>query len=216
MKLFDLVTKNRSYRGYDENCRMTREDLMDLVELARRCPSSVNMQPLKFRIVTEQKELDVVQPLTGWARRLPERNLPDPGHHPTAFMIICQDKRIAENTQRFWKDVGIVAQTILLGAVEKGFGGIMIGNFTPEKISSALLLEDYFEPVLILALGKPDETVILEDVGTDGDIGYYRDEQDRHHVPKRKAEDLVIKELSKNEGHKKKIFQKYGGYSSGF
>lgn len=192
MTLLELVTNNRSYRGYDESDKMSREQLESLVELARRCPSSVNLQPLKFRLVWQQEQLDRLQPLTGWARRLPERNLPDPGHHPTAFIIICHDKGLAENVQRFWKDVGIVAQTMLLGAVELGYGGCMIGNFSPEKVRAAMALPEAMEPVLILALGKPQETVLLEDALPGSDIGYYRDEQDRHHVPKRTLNELLI------------------------
>ncbi len=192
MKLLDLVRENRSYRGYDESVRLSREQLRGLVELARLCPSSVNLQPLKFRLVSEPEELQRLQPLTGWARRLPERKLPDPGHRPTAFVVICQDKSLAENVQRFWKDVGIVAQTMLLGAVELGFGGCMIGNFTPEKVAGALALPENLEPVLVVALGKPQETVIVEDAAPGGDIGYYRDAQDRHHVPKRTLEELIV------------------------
>lgn len=47
-------------------------------------------------------------------------------------------------------------------------------------------------PVLIVAIGKPDETIVLTDVKEDGDINYYRDENDVHYVPKRSLEDLII------------------------
>ena len=193
MKLLELVTKNRSYRGYDESVRLTEEQLLSLVELARFSASSVNLQPLKFLLVRDEAEVRRLQPLTGWARALPERHLPDEGHRPTSFIVICHDKRLAENAQRFWKDVGIVAQSMLLGAVELGFGGCMIGNFSPEKVMQAFDLPEHLVPQLILALGKPQETILLEDFQPGGSISYYRDEQDRHHVPKRTLEELIIR-----------------------
>ena len=87
--------------------------------------------------------------------------------------------------------MGITAQTILLAAAEKGLGGCMIGNFSPEKLSAALSLPESLIPMLVVALGKPDETVIITEV-TDGNTKYYRDDNDVHYVPKRKLEDIVL------------------------
>ena len=129
MMLKDLVLKNRSYRGFDESVRISRETLEGFVDCARLCPSSVNKQPLKYFLAWEPEEVEKVQGLTKWARALPEMILPHPGKRPTGFVVICQDKRIDENLNRYQKDVGIVAQTMLLAAVEQGLGGCMIGNF---------------------------------------------------------------------------------------
>ena len=62
----DLVQKNRSYRGYDESRKVTREELVHLVECARLAPSSVNMQPLRYYLIHTQEELDLLQPLTNY------------------------------------------------------------------------------------------------------------------------------------------------------
>ena len=117
--------------------------------------------------------------------------LPHPGKEPTAFIVICQDTEIDENLSRYQKDVGIVAQTMLLAAVEMGLGGCMIGNFSAGSVHQALGLAENLRPLLILAVGKPDEEIILTDV-TDGKTGYYRDGEDRHYVPKRALEDIVL------------------------
>ncbi|MBR3366945.1 MAG: nitroreductase family protein [Lachnospiraceae bacterium] len=192
MKLKEMVLANRSYRGYDHSVKFSKEQLAELVDLARFCPSSVNMQPLRFKLVWEEAEVARLQKETHWAKGLPELQLPHPGKEPTAFIVICQDDRISENLNRFQRDVGIVAQTMLLGAVEAGFGGIMIGNFTAGSVRETLALDEHLHPLLIVAFGKPDEEIILTEVGEDGRTGYYRDEQDRHYVPKRKLEDLII------------------------
>ena len=190
--LKDLVLKNRSYRGYDHSFKIERQTLEELVDYARLSPSSVNRQPLKYYLAWEEEAVAIVQKETAWAKGLPEMTLPHPGKEPTAFIIICQDDRIDPNLNRYSRDVGIAAQTMLLAAVERGLGGCMIGNFRAGSVSEAISLDEHLHPLLIVAIGKPDEEVILTDVPEDGSVGYYRDEQDRHYVPKRSlAEELI-------------------------
>ena len=189
--LTDLVRKNRSYRGYDHSRKVTEEELVSFVEAARLCPSSVNVQPLKYFLACEEPVVSIIQSETKWARGLPELTLPHPGKEPTAFIVICQDTNIDPNLSRYQRDVGIVAQTMLLAAVEKDLGGCMIGNFNAGSVQNVLKLDDNIKPLLIVAIGKPDEEIILTDV-VDGKTGYYRDEKDRHYVPKRSARDMII------------------------
>lgn len=193
MRMFkDLVLQNRSYRGYDESFRFSKEDLLELVELARLTPSGANAQPLKYYLAWEKETVDLVQSLTKWAAALPNMTLPHPGMCPTGFIVICHDTNIGPNAQASAKDVGIVAQTMLLGATEKGLGGCMIGNFKPDEVKEALKLSENLTPVLIVAFGKPAEKIVLTTVGADGITKYYRDENDVHYVPKRSLEDIVI------------------------
>ena len=191
MDFKSLVERNRSYRGYDESFEITRSQLETLIGYARLAPSSINLQPLKYYISYKNDTNSLIQPLTKWARRLMPMVLPHPGHCPTAFIVILVDTEIAPNVDRFAKDIGIVAQTILLGAVDMGLGGCMIGNFNPDEISSALNLSSNMKPVLIIALGKPDEKVVITDAA-DGSIAYYRDDNDTHYVPKRQLDELII------------------------
>lgn len=188
----DLVKKSRSYRGYDESYQMTREDLMDLVDCARFAPSSINAQPFRYYLAWEQETVKKIQPLTGWARALPQLQLPHEGMCPTGFIVICQDMNLGQSLPRYQKDVGIVAQTILLAAAEKGYGGCMIGNYSAKAVQDTLELPDHLSPVLIVALGKPKEEIVLTEAAEGEDIKYYRDENDVHYVPKRKLEDIII------------------------
>ena len=188
----ELVKKSHSWRGYDENRKITREELAELADCARFAPSSVNMQPFRYYLAYEKEQLEKIQPLTGWARGLPEKHLPYPGHRPTAFIVICQETEWQADLSRFQKDVGIAAQTMLLAATEMGLGGIMIGNFSPEKISAALELPSHLVPLLIVAFGKPDETVVLTEAAPGESLNYYRDENDVHYVPKRRLEDILL------------------------
>lgn len=188
----DLVKKSRSYRGYDETRRITREELTDFVDCARFAPSSVNRQPFRYYLAYEPEQLDKIQPLTGWARALPEKKLPYPGKRPTAFVVICQDTALDADLNRYQRDVGIVAQTMLLAAAERELGGIMIGNFSPEKLSEALELPENIVPMLIVAFGRPDEEIVLTEIAEGESVKYYRDENDVHYVPKRRLEDVIF------------------------
>lgn len=191
--LQDLILANRSYRSYDMATPIPHEVLIAAVEAARFSASSINLQPLCYRLVEGEAACADLLPLTGWARNLPDLHLPPEGHAPTGYIVICQDLTIAENPTRFNRDVGIVAQSMLLAAVEAGFGGCMIGNFRADAVAERLGLDlAHYLPQLIVALGKPDEVIHLVDLAPGEKSAYYRDAENRHFVPKRRLEDLLI------------------------
>ena len=119
--------------------------------------------------------------------------LPHPGMEPPAFIVILQDTKINDSMTRFQKDVGIVAQTMLLAAAERGLGGCMIGNYNADSVKKELHLAENLAPVLIVAFGKPAEKIVIKEIEEGENIAYYRDENDVHYVPKRKLEDIIIK-----------------------
>ena len=186
----DLMIKERSYRSFDESVKVERETLVGFIENARLTPSSVNLQPLKYRICNIKEECDIMLSLTKWAALLKEYEIPPKGHAPAAYIVICIDKNVSDKSI-FDKDVGIAAQTIMLSAVEADLGGCMIGNFNPSKVSEALKLPDGIVPSLVLGLGKPDEEIILENISEKG-IAYYRDENGTHRVPKRTLDEIIL------------------------
>lgn len=89
---------------------------------------------------------------------------------------------------------GIAVQSILLGAVEDGFGGCIIGTVNKNKVAKIFKLPDTLEILWMIALGKPNEDVVLE-TATGNEIKYWRDNQDVHHVPKRPLDELIYKKL---------------------
>ena len=188
----DIVKASRSYRGYDESYHFIKEELEDFVDCARYAPSSVNAQPFRYYLAWEKEEVSRIQKLTNWARALPQMKLPHPGMCPTGFIIICQDLNLGASIPRYQKDVGIVAQTMLLAAAEKGLGGCMIGNFQAGEVMEVLGLPEEIRPLLIVAFGKPAEEIHLVDVPEDGNTNYYRDENDVHYVPKRTLADELL------------------------
>lgn len=191
MTVQELITASRSYRSFDRSVSPTREQLTAFVECARRSPSSRNLQVLKFRLVTDLAECTALLPHTRWAGLLRDMQIPPAGHEPTAYIVICSDIRLASNSAPFQRDVGICAQSILLSATEAGFGGCMIGSFSANGARDVLKLPEFLHPELVLALGKPDETVRLTAPAPDGSVAYYR-ENGVHMVPKRPLDELIV------------------------
>lgn len=189
--LKDLLTRARSYRSFDESLPVSRERLLSWIDLTRLCPSSINLQMLKIRPVTEQKECQDMLSATRWAGKLKDVTLPPKGHAPTAYAVICADTQVIASAEQFQKDVGILAQTLLLAAVEDGFGGCMIGSFSKETVTDLLGLPEHLPPQLVIALGKPDERVETVLLPENGDTSYYR-ENGVHYVPKRSLDELII------------------------
>ena len=190
MELKEIVKKNRSYRRFFESREIDEETVVGLVEMSRQTPSGRNMQPLKYAIVNTPEACKKLYPLLAWAGYLTDWSGPEEGDRPAAYIVMCNDTTLAEESK--W-DQGICAQTIMLGAVDAGLGGCIIGSFLKKELSELLKLPQNLVPVLVLALGVPKEIVIMTDVKEDGDIKYYRDEGGTHFVPKRSLEEIIIK-----------------------
>jgi nitroreductase len=185
----ELVLKNRSCRRFHQEVCVGLETLRELVDLARLSPSASNMQPLKYLLSCNPPRNALVFPHLAWAGYLKDWSGPAEGERPAAYIIILGDTRLK---QSFGCDHGIAAQSILLGAREKGLGGCIVASIQKSSLSNALAVPGHFEILLVIALGKPKETVVIESVGPEGDIRYWRDADGIHHVPKRALDDLIV------------------------
>lgn len=188
--LKEILLKNRSYRRFDESFEITSDVLRELVELARLTPSSVNWQPLRYALVNDREINAKIFENLAWAGLLKDWNGPSEGERPSAYIVILTDTTVAKNMKT---DVGIIAQSMMLGAAENGLGGCMIGSVNRESVSEILNIDkERYSIDLVLALGKPSETVEIVDIPESGSTNYYRDENGVHYVPKRSVEELII------------------------
>ena len=188
----DLVKQARSHRGFRQDRKVTRQELEHLVECARFTPAARNDQVLKYYLAERPETVAAIQPLTKWAGALAELHLPRKGAEPVAYIVICLDGSLAENPAPYQRDVGIVAQTMLLAAAEMGLNGCMIGSFAAGELREKLDLPEAIKPQLLLALGEGTDRIVMTDVGEDGSTTYYRDAEDTHYVPKRTLEQLIL------------------------
>lgn len=187
----DVVRKNRSYRKFCEKEEVNMGTLEELVDMARLSASGMNLQSLKYILVTEKEKRDFIYPNIKWAAFLKDWGGPKAGERPSAFIMIFMDTSM-KNSVVAQIDLGIACQSILLGAVEKGLGGCMIGNFNKEAVYNAFNIKEQYELQLIIAIGKPDQNVVIDEIEKNDDTKYWVDKDGNHHVPKRKLEDIII------------------------
>lgn len=188
MEFGEIVLKTRSYRRFDEADRIGRERLVELVDMARLSASATNRQSLKYLVYDSVDDCRSIFPATAWAGYLKEWPGPDPGERPSGYIILLRDLEIGDP---FGIDHGIAAQTIMLGATTMGFGGCMIGSIKKDMLRQTLGIASRFEILLILALGRPAETIVLDDI-SDNDIKYWREADGTHHVPKRRLQEVLL------------------------
>lgn len=185
LSLDTLLHRNRSYRGFSGADSVSEAQLRELVGVVPLVASGMNRQPLRFRLVTGD-EAALVHPLVKLGAALPQEHLPHPGMEPSAYIVVCSavpEDRVVD------MDLGIAAQSMLLKAVEMGLGGIFILNFQREALREALGLP--LEPVAVIGLGKPAETIFLVPGASPDALAYYR-KDGVHYVPKLAVEDLIV------------------------
>jgi nitroreductase len=185
----DLIISNRSCRRFEEGFAIERRTLEELVDLARLSASAANLQPLKYILSCEPEKNARIFPHLAWAAYLKDWGGPAPGERPSAYLIILGDTTISHS---FGCDHGIAAQSILLGAREKGLAGCMIGLIQREELRQELNIPAPYEILLVLALGRPREQAVIDEVGPNGGIKYWRDSAGVHHVPKRSLKELIV------------------------
>lgn len=183
----ELVRSARSIRNFDPASAVSDETLLELIDNCRYVPSTANKQPLKFARACTKERCEVIFPLLHWAGYLEDKP-PYDGLVPTAYIIICADENIMKDP---FVDEGICAQTIVLGAKEKGLGACMLGAFDKQAMASALDLPGHILPLLVIALGAPAETVEITDM-KDGDVRYFRPERFVNVVPKRPLDEILL------------------------
>lgn len=191
MMLKEIVYQCRTYRRFYEEVKISEEELVELVDLARMTASTANSQALKFAVCCTEEENAKVFETLSWAGALPEWGGPEKGERPSAYIVVLGDLSLGKNKM---VDVGITSQTMMLGAVEKGYGGCMFLTIQRTKLAENLGIDlEKYSVELVLALGKPKEVVEVVPVGEDGSVKYYRDENQTHYVPKRSLDEIVYK-----------------------
>ncbi|OEU75874.1 MAG: nitroreductase [Desulfuromonadales bacterium C00003068] len=187
--LKDLLQKNRSYRRFHQNEPIKEGQLRALVDLTRSCSAAANVQSLRYLLSFDPHRNERIFGYLGWAGYLKNWSGPQEGEKPAAYIVVLGDKTLSEN---FGADLGICAQTILLGAVEQGLGGCMIAAIQKQQFREQFKIPTRFEILMVIALGRPAEQVRLVDKAEDGDIKYWRDDEGVHFVPKRTLDHLVL------------------------
>ena len=185
----DLVRRNRSCRRFYQNQAVALETLKELVNLGRLSASAANLQPLSYILSSSPNENDQIFSCLKGKGYIKEWPGPKEGERHPDYIIVLGD---TGKTKNFECDHGIASQSILLGAREIGLSGCMVGSINRNKLRRILNISAQYKILLVLAIGKPKEQVVIEEVGADGNIQYWVDDQGVHHVPKRNLNDIIV------------------------
>ena len=186
--LKELILKNRTYRRFYQSEKISHEQLREWIDLARNSASARNAQSMKYILSADESFNSNIFEFLGWAGYFTTWKGPEEGERPSAYIVLLNDTLISGN---YFCDDGIAMQSILLGATEAGFGGCIIHSVNRNKLRELLNLSEQYEILYVVALGKPKETVVLDEV-KNGEIKYWRDEDQVHHVPKRALNEIIL------------------------
>lgn len=186
-ELEELVQISRSTRKFEKNIQVTRNELEELINLARMSSSAMNAQPLKYILVTNKEDVKKLNRTTQWAAHLSNwTQSEDEG--ASAYIIILKDNNIG-GFPMF--DAGISFEAISLGAKIKGFSTCPLASINKNMCKELFSIPSNLEIMIGIAIGVGIENIKLVKV-KNGKIDYYREDDQTHCVPKRKLEDIII------------------------
>lgn len=187
--LKELVIKSRSCRRFFQEYVIGIDTLKELVDLARLSGSAGNIQSLRYILSCDPEKNDLIFQSLAWAAYLEDWPGPPEGERPSAYIVILDDKA---TTMSLGCDYGIAAQSMMLGAAEKDLRGCMVASIKREMLQDKLRIPEGYDILLVLAIGKPKERVVIETIEPSDSIRYWRDNEEVHHVPKRALDDIII------------------------
>lgn len=190
MTLENLLEWRRTYRKFDENKLISKNDIDDILNSIKFASCANNRQYLRFISVENKAKVLEIFENTKWAASLPNNiGRPKEGERPVYFIAILSDE---EKKLRFnGIDEGLVISNLTLLAAEKGIGSCIIGSVNDKKMREILNYENNYSCDLVVAFGYPKVKSTIKEINTGEDQAYYLDEDGNYIVPKYKIKDLV-------------------------
>lgn len=190
MTLENLLEWRRTYRKFDENKLISKEDIDDILNSIKFASCANNRQYLRFISVENKAKVLEIFENTKWAASLPNNiGRPKEGERPVYFIAILSDE---EKKLRFnGIDEGLVISNLTLLAAEKGIGSCIIGSVNDKKMREILNYENNYSCDLVVAFGYPKVKSTIKEINAGEDQAYYLDEDGNYIVPKYKIKDLV-------------------------
>lgn len=188
MNVSDAVANRRTARSFCEK-PIPKEDILKMIDLARRSPSAGNLQSLKYAIVDSREEREAVFPYIKYAGYTPEWN-PEFSESPAAFIVVLNDTAIRVNNAFTQCDSGLAMMAIFLVAEEMGYGSCILGAIDREKIAEILGIHSQYEILYLVGLGiSKQKNSSFDDSDS---VKYVMDQNGNFQVPKRKLEDIIV------------------------
>jgi len=184
-EIIKLMETRRSIRQFKQKS-IPQEFIENCVSTARLAPSARNLQPLEFVYIDNEKLVQEIFPLLKWAGYIHPEGNPEKGREPVGYLVILVNKEIYDNNYKY--DAGAAIENFILSTWSYGIGSCWLLSVNRPKLRSLLKIKEKYEIDSVVALGYPDEEPVIVD--TEDSIKYYKDEQNRLHVPKRKMKKI--------------------------
>ena len=190
MNLEKLLEWRRSYRKFDEERELTKEDIDGILSSIKFASCANNRQFLRFISVESKEKVLEIFDNTRWAASLPNgAGRPKEGERPVYFIAILSDK---EKKLKFdGVDQGLVISNLTLAAAERGIGSCIIGSVLDDKMREILSYDDRYTCSLVVAFGYPKIESSIKEIDLGEDQSYYLDENGNYVVPKYNLDDIV-------------------------
>ena len=190
MNLEKLLEWRRSYRKFDEEKEISKEDIDGILSSIKFASCANNRQFLRFISVESKDKVLEIFDNTRWAASLPnDAGRPKEGERPVYFIAILSDK---EKKLKFdGIDQGLVISNLTLAAAERGIGSCIIGSVVDEKMREILSYDDRYTCNLVVAFGYPKIESSIKEINLEEDQSYYLDEKGNYVVPKYKLDEIV-------------------------
>ncbi|MBS5946128.1 MAG: nitroreductase family protein [Peptoniphilus harei] len=190
MNLENLLEWRRSYRKFDENKLISKDDIGEILNSIKFASCANNRQYLRFISVENKDKVLEIFDNTKWAASLPNNmGRPKEGERPVYFIAILSndDKKLRFNGI----DEGLVISNLTLVAAEKGIGSCIIGSVNDKKMREILNYEDNYSCEVVIAFGYPKVKSTIKEINLEEDQSYYLDDDGNYLVPKYKINDIV-------------------------
>lgn len=162
MDLIEAIKNRKSIRKFtDESIK--KEDLEEIIEVARRAPSSVNGQQISLVYTTDKNIIEKIAHLSGGQAQIRDCScfitlIGD--YYRDKVYLESVGKELTEDVQRLREvamvDAGIMALTINYVAMAKGYGCTIGGvKDNPEPIAELLNLPENTIVALGITIGVP-------------------------------------------------------------
>ncbi|OFO60321.1 nitroreductase [Peptoniphilus sp. HMSC075B08] len=190
MNLEKLLEWRRSYRKFDEERELTKEDIDGILSSIKFASCANNRQFLRFISVESKEKVLEIFDNTKWAASLPNgAGRPKEGERPVYFIAILSDK---EKKLKFdGVDQGLVISNLTLAAAERGIGSCIIGSIVDDKMREILSYDDRYTCSLVVAFGYPKLESSIKEIDLEEDQSYYLDDDENYVVPKYKLDNIV-------------------------
>lgn len=184
MNIEQAIRQRRTIRRF-QNKPVDRQQMLQLADLSRLYASGANLQPIRYVGVTDSALLDEIFVTLRWAAYLPEFTIRE-NQRPMAYMVLTCEEGKKKSCQF---DLGAAATTLMLAAEGMGLATCCLASFNGPAITKLLSLPENVVPLLVIALGYPDQK--SQSVPLKDDVKYYENEEGVLCVPKRNLEDIL-------------------------